>query len=395
MPRTSRHRRTAPVSSRTLLIFLLILLVAASIYLATGNDPLGIFAAPTPTATSLPTATLPAPFTIGRQNWWHVFFTDPLALNDPAVLAGTIEEKLIAWIDVAQTSIHIASFEFDLTPVADALIAARRRGVDVRWITDDEHGLESDFEEGHGQFAMLQNASIEIRDDSRSALMHHKFWIFDRRVVWTGSTNITINGIFKQDNNVIVIESPELAAIYERQWEDMWNGNFNARSPSGVEEQSVNVNGSQVQVLFSPEDGVMSYVISYIQEAQDSIRFMAFAFTDYPLADAMRTRASAGVDVSGIFERVGSDTEYAELRTLWCSGVPVRLDGNSSFMHHKLIIIDDRIVITGSLNFSTSADEDNNENVIIIENPEIAALYLHEFERVWSLASDPLDLICP
>jgi phosphatidylserine/phosphatidylglycerophosphate/cardiolipin synthase-like enzyme len=62
--------------------------------------------------------------------------------------------------------------------------------------------------------------------------MHNKFWIFDRQIVWTGSTNITKSGIYTQNNNVLVIRSPELANIYEREFDEMWNGQFGARSPS-------------------------------------------------------------------------------------------------------------------------------------------------------------------
>jgi phosphatidylserine/phosphatidylglycerophosphate/cardiolipin synthase-like enzyme len=95
------------------------------------------------------------------------------------------------------------------------------------------------------------------------------------------------------------------------------------------------------------------------------------------------------VDVAGVFEKVGSETEAAELRTLMCRSVPVKQDGNPGFLHHKVIVVDERIVITGSMNYSTNAEENNDENVIIIDNAEIARLYLQEFERVWNLASDP------
>ncbi len=108
-------------------------------------------------------------------------------MKNPQEWQGSIEGRLIEKINAAQTSIHIASFEFDLTPVADALIAAKKRGVDVRWVTDDESGLGADEDPGRGQFAMLQQAGIEVRSDDRSALMHNKFWIFDGKILWTGS----------------------------------------------------------------------------------------------------------------------------------------------------------------------------------------------------------------
>ena len=381
MPRRRAKSRTN--SSVTLLV-LIVLFILGIYYSLTGRDPGGIFGADV-------TPTVPIPTAVNASGaWWEVYFTDPANINDPANWQSSIEGRLIEKINAAQASIHIASFEFDLTPVAEALIAAKQRGVDVRWVTDDEHGLEADEEPGHGQFARLQEAGIEVRSDSRSALMHNKFWIFDGQIVWTGSTNITENGIFKQDNNTIVIQSPQLAAIYEREFDEMWNGEFGPRSTSQLDQQSVVVNGSPIQVVFTSEDpAIADSIIPVVNSATRSIRFLAFSYTDFPLAEAMIKRAQAGVNVAGVFEKVGSDTDAAELKTLYCAQIPVRQDGNGSFMHNKVIVVDERFVITGSLNFSTNAEESNDENVIIIDNPDIAKLYMQDFERVWSLARDP------
>ena len=323
-------------------------------------------------------------------SWWEVYFTDWVTTNNPAQWQNSIEGKLIEKINVAQNSVHIAAFEFDLTPVAEALIAARGRGVDVRWVTDDEYGIQADAEPGRGQFAMLQNAGIEVRADNRSALMHNKFIIFDGQILWTGSTNLTKNAVFKQDNNVIVIHSSELAAIYENEFQEMWNGQFGRNSPSQILHQSISVNGTPVTVVFTPEDGAIEQaIIPTVTAAQTEIRFLAFSFTDYPLASAMIQRRQSGVDVSGVYETVGSDTDAAEFKTFVCAGVPVRRDGNSSFMHNKVIVVDRRFVITGSLNYSTNAEVNNDENVIILDNSEIAGRYLQDFDRVWSQAVDP------
>ena len=392
--KSSRSRKSS--NSTLTVIILAAVLIFGAIYTFTGKDVLGIF---TP-AEDAPPSSLPVegpvsqpeappPVSNASGGGGEVYFADPLNINDPNNWQNSIEARLIEKINMAQKSIHIASFEFDLDPVAEALVAAKLRGVDVRWVTDDEHGLEADEEPGHGQFGMLEKAGIEVRDDARSGLMHNKFWIFDGQLVWTGSTNITVNGIFKQDNNVIAIRSVKLAEIYEREFQEMWDGEFGIRSPSTVDQQSTTVNGTPVRALFAAEDGVIGHLIPVVENAQSSIRFLAFSFTDYPLAKAMIDRAAVGVDVAGVFEKVGSETEHAELRTLHCAGVPVRQDGNPSFLHHKLIIVDERIVMTGSLNYSTNAEESNDENVLIVDNPEIAALYIQEFERVWALASDP------
>lgn len=402
-----RTSTSGSIDARLAMAAFACLAVLAVIFVATGADPLGLFSTEagqaTPTvAVIVPPTGLPSVDTDPRpgptqvspgstpsgSDWWEVYFTDPAQINNPADLEGSVEEKLIGYIEAAQETIDIAAFEFNLTPIADALIAARQRGVMVRWITDDEHGLEADSEEGHGQFALLKKAKIEIRDDGRSALMHDKFWIFDRKVVWTGSTNATVNDMFRNNNNVIVFKSPELAEVYTRQFEEMWDGQFTTTAPSDLQAQTVTIARTPVQVLFSPEDNAIDQIIPYIEQAQSSIVFMAFSYTHDTLTQAMLDRARDGVTVTGIFETRGSETEFSALGPMYCAGLPVRQDGNPGTFHHKVIVIDDRILITGSLNFSANADESNSENTVILPSKTISALYLKEFDRRWAEAKD-------
>lgn len=329
------------------------------------------------------------PSAVPQQRYWEVYFTDPLVINDPNNPAGSVEEKLIGFINATQVSIHIAAFEFNLPRVADALINAKLRGVDVRWVTDNENGLDIDANPNRGQFTRLIASGIEVKDDAgRSALMHNKFLIFDRQITWTGSTNISSNAVYKQNNNALVIYSSEIASIYEREWEELWSAQLGPRAPSTVNNQWAILNGNAVQVLFSPEDHAVANLIALINDAKVSVHFLAFSFTDYPLAQAMISKAQSGLLVKGVFETFGSNTSFSELKTFWCANVPVRQDGNSSFLHNKVIIIDNSIVVTGSLNFSSNADETNEENVLIIDNPEIASLYLQEFDKLWNQATE-------
>jgi phosphatidylserine/phosphatidylglycerophosphate/cardiolipin synthase-like enzyme len=392
----SRRRRTTGNTTVTGAA-LIILIVLGIIYTLTGKDLSGGLSPTALVTVSVPTqqppstisgATMVATSGNASGSWWEVYFTDPQHVNDPNNWQSSIEGRLIEKINGAQKSIHIASFEFDLTPVAQALIAAKQRGVDVRWVTDNESGLEADADPDRGQFAMLQKAGIEVKADTRSALMHNKFWLFDGETTWTGSTNITVSGIFQQNNNAIVIHSPEVTAIYEREFEEMWAGQFGPKSPSTADQQTVTLNGTPIQIYFSPEDKVMDRIIPLVSGAQSNIRFMAFSFTDFPLAQAMIDRASAGVNTAGIYEKVGSDAEGSEMKTFYCAKVPVRQDGNPKFLHDKIIIVDKHIVISGSFNFSSNATTSNDENVMIIDNPDIAGLYMQEFDRLWSIATD-------
>jgi phosphatidylserine/phosphatidylglycerophosphate/cardiolipin synthase-like enzyme len=410
----TKKRQSKKTNQKGLLIVLAAVLVLGLLFTFTGADPLGLFTeAPTATQQIPPTATprveSASAIAGGNDDWYEVMFVNPIRMSNAdkveystngvpsEIMAGSVAERLIHYIDSAQTSIHVAAFEINLSDIANAVIRAHQRGVDVRWITDDEFGIDSDKKPGHGQIAAMKKAGIQVIDDSRSGLMHHKFWIFDGQIVWTGSTNATINGMFEQDNNVIVIKSTELASIYETQFEEMWEGEFGARSPSLVEEQSVVVNGTRMLVLFSPEDKPVQYMLPFLENARRNIRFMAFSFTQPDIGNAMLERIQSGITVEGVFEAVGSDSEYSEMMHLHCNGGAMRRDGNPGFLHHKVIIIDNRIVITGSFNFSDSANTRNNENVLIIDNADIAKLYLAEFQRIWQDSNDldPDRFVCP
>ena len=130
-------------------------IILATVYIISGIDPLGLF---------IPSEETAAPASeelsgVGGD-WWDIYFTDPVNMNDPNNLNGSIPEKLIELIDNAEYSIHIASFEFDLDPVAEALIAAHERGVEVQWVTDDEYGIDADEDDGHGQFEMMEDTIV-------------------------------------------------------------------------------------------------------------------------------------------------------------------------------------------------------------------------------------------
>ena len=103
----------------------------------------------------------------------------------------------------------------------------------------------------------------------------------------------------------------------------MWNGQFGARSPSQLVDQAVVIDGTQILVIFTSEDPVLeTTIIPFVQGAQSSVYFMAFSFTDYPLADAMIQRHLHDVDVAGVFESFGSTSDAAELRgrEAWLAG---------------------------------------------------------------------------
>ncbi len=332
-----------------------------------------------------------------EKNLFDVYFVNPVINFDVDEFAGAPQEALLRMIGDAQESIDIAAFEFDLTPVAEALISARNRGVEVRWITDDEHGLEADREEGYGLFQMMMNSGIKVRDDDSGNLMHNKFIIFDDHSVWTGSTNLTQNGMFRNNNNVIVFESRDVVNIYQREFNELWRGNSGAESRSTVRRQTAMIEDTPVFVIFAPEDEGMDHLLPLVRRAEESVHFMAFAFTHDELGAELVRKAKRGLDISGVFETRNATTEHSELHRLYCNGVDVLKDGNSATMHHKVFIIDKKIVVTGSFNFSNNANNMNDENMVFLNNREIASAYEEEFDRVWAQGwpPDQATVYCP
>ncbi len=335
-----------------------------------------------PAPTSRPT-TRPAPTpTQAPADWLWVYFTDPTAPNARDYEGGP-DEALAAAIDQSRLSVDMAMYAFNIWSVRDALLDAHQRGVQVRLITESENMDEDEIQE-------LMDAGIQVMGDRREGLMHNKFVVIDRYEVWTGSTNLTVGGLYRNDNNLIRIRSTRLAENYTREFEEGFiDDNFGTNGSADTPYPVLTVEGTRLEVYFSPDDDPIDRLLELVEGAQESVYFMAFSYTSDDLSSAMLSRAQVGVTVAGVFERSqynsNTGTEFDNLRG---AGLAVRLDGNSNDMHHKVIIIDEEIVITGSYNFTASAENRNDENVLVVFNAEVAAQYLEEFWRVYEMASE-------
>ncbi len=336
-----------------------------------------------PNAPSTPT---PGTSTAG---WYQVYFTDPHYPDNPANHAGGIDTHLVDLMDRATTSIDVADYDFDLADVANAMTRAKQRGVRVRMVTDTDT-FTNPNKAVMSAFGILKQAGIPIVDDQREAIMHDKFTVVDGEWVETGSWNYTDGDTFHLNNNMIVIHSPDLAQNYSNEFEKMFVAKDFGKSKNRSNPHPVlNIDGTSVQNCFSPEVSCSGLVVQAVDSAQKSIDFMAFSFTSDPIGNAMLARAKHGVSVSGVFETTGSETQYSELGPLKAAGLDVYADGNPWSMHHKVIIIDDHLVVFGSYNFSASADSANDENLLIIDNVDLAHAFTAEFQRVLATAKNP------
>jgi phosphatidylserine/phosphatidylglycerophosphate/cardiolipin synthase-like enzyme len=258
--------------------------------------------------------------------------------------------------------VKCALFDLDLEPL---IIALKEK--DALVIVDNNNMAEElDF----------------VRYDNSNQLSHNKFCIFDDEIVWTGSFNPTTNGNERNDNNVVVFFSPTLAKNYEDEFKELWNGEFGQGTE--VENPYVIINNITVENWFCPEDYCADHVIEVLDDAEESIHFMTFSFTHDGIGEKLIEKHNLGVAVKGVFEKRQNDA-YSEYEKLLANGLDVKYDNNPYTMHHKVFIIDEKVVVTGSFNPTMSGDIKNDENIVIIYDEGIAKGFLEEFERVWNI----------
>jgi phosphatidylserine/phosphatidylglycerophosphate/cardiolipin synthase-like enzyme len=376
--------RPARSSSRTGRLLALVLVLFAAVLI--GVVVYGLLAGRRLALPSTPPTQAAAPPAPGGQpalgELVTVFFTDPKDPDRPQDRHGGLDERLTAFLREARASIDVAIYDLDLENVTGALVDASKRGVRVRVVTDSDN-LKNEA------IGTLTAAKIPVVDDKRNAIMHHKFAVVDGGAVWMGSWNFTVYDAYRYNNNAALWRSKALAEKYAAEFEQLFQGRFGARArsePPAADVIADEARGVRIEAYFTPTDNPAPAIAGRIKGARASVLFLAYSFTDDAIGAAMLDRHRAGVKVRGVFERTGSETSASEYGRLKQAGADVLQDGNRYLMHHKVIIIDERTVVFGSYNFSASAQE-NNENCLIVDSPELARQFVAEFNRVYDKAA--------
>jgi phosphatidylserine/phosphatidylglycerophosphate/cardiolipin synthase-like enzyme len=375
---SSRRRR--PRKSSSLISLLALLVVVAVVVYLLWEQRQSETAQPVP-------APVPSPVAGGP---YDVYFTTPTYPDRPETRRGGIDERFVQYVDAARSTLDIAAYEFDLENVAQAIKRARERGVTVRMVTDTDTINAVRDEVTQQALKTVRDAGVTIVPDERSAIMHHKFAVRDGEEVWTGSWNLTVGDTYRLNNNAVRMRSQEIARAFTGEFDTMFvQKKFGAGRPRGNVTPPIQVGAMRVQVLFAPEDGVGEKITERVRQATGQIRFLAFSFTHDAIGQAMMERAKSGTSVAGVFEKTGSETRFSEFTAMKQANLDVYQDGSPYAMHHKVIVLDGRTTVFGSFNFSDSADKDNDENVLVVDDPAFAAHFLAESERMLQLARNP------
>jgi phosphatidylserine/phosphatidylglycerophosphate/cardiolipin synthase-like enzyme len=308
--------------------------------------------------------------------WFELYFTDPTS-PIAAQKTGGPDGPLVEAIDAAKLSVDVAAYSLSLNSVRDALLRAHDRGVQVRMVMESDNLDRADPQR-------LKDAGIPILGDRREGLMHDKFVIIDHSEVWMGSMNFTDSGAYEDNNELMRIRSLKMAENYTQEFEEMFmDDKFGEEIVAETPNPRVTIDGTPIDVYFSPDDSVQLSFVELVENAQKSINFLAFSFTADEIGDAVRARALDGVKVQGVMdnEQINSNagTEFDPFQQ---AGLDVFRDANPGQMHHKFMVIDNNIVIFGSYNFTNSAENRNDENLLVIYNTEIAAQFIAQFQRV-------------
>ncbi len=268
------------------------------------------------------------------------------------------------YIDNANKSIHCSLYNINLED-AKKKLAEKSSAIDVRVVIN-------------GRNYKNQLAGENVRLTKRNN--HNKFCIIDGKIILTGSFNPTSSDN-RSFNNIVVFLSDYLSENYEKEFREHWN----ALKDSKNENSAFILGNKKVTNLFCPDDYCKKNVLNVLKDAEESIYFMTYSFTDEDIADILLSKK---IHIAGVFDDTQATNKYSQYERLKGFGLDVYTDNSKATMHHKVFIIDRKIVITGSMNPTNNGFFQNDENVLIIEDEETAQKFLQEFSRIYNAARE-------
>ena len=335
------------------------------------------------------------------------------------------DDIVVQMIDRANASIDFSVMGFSKRTIVSALERAFIRGVTLRFVGDSRHA----FGNVPG-YLTLDRLNVPSQIGNQTHIMHNKFFVIDGRFVVTGTGNITTTGFGKNDNNWVMIDSPEVAADFTEEFEQMFDGRFGYAKYAIDNGNFYRVGDTDVEVYFSPQEDAMGRILEGVQNATESVEFFIFAFTKDQLGSlliekhlefemfnvccdpenryasdevsdatctALRNAAASECAavysgskpfrekfVRGVIDRsqLHSNGPYHESYRLIANGVSIRMDGNDNSyqpgdyqagggrQHSKTLVIDGRTenpaILTGSFNWSSSATIANDETLLVL-----------------------------
>ena len=325
-----------------------------------------------------------------------------------------LEQAITTFIDGARDKLYIAVQELESRPIAEAIIRAKQRNVDVRvilegnYLTVDRAVDNPWLEEGQNEdnreiYAALLRAKVRVISDLNPETYHQKFIVRDpdetRAAVLTGSTNFTPTGTEHNLNHLVILRSKRIASLYLDEFQEAWTGTFgqkNERHEKGP--KTYRVSHVKVKVLFAPDHTPELEIMKQMLKGTQRIDFAMFTFAQSSgIDDTMIALERSGIPVRGVMDRRQANQDWAATRPVANAGAELwwpRNDSGIRKVHHKLMVIDRQVIIAGSFNYTNPANAMNDENILVIgdihdDNAEaranqqqIADYALQEIDRI-------------
>jgi phosphatidylserine/phosphatidylglycerophosphate/cardiolipin synthase-like enzyme len=395
-------------------------------------------------------------------------YTDPYRKIER--LGDNLERVMIDNVSNAKFSLDVAVQELRLPNIAKAIVDARLRGVNVRLILeksysrawselipeeieklnprdreryqefqkfadiDNDGRLSEDELDRRDGLRLIKVTNVPWIDDTAdgskgSGLMHHKFMVIDDQIVLFGSANLTmsdIHGDFTRPetrgnaNNLIRVDSKELAARFKKEFNLMWgdgpNGNpdslFGTKKPSRKIDYLI-VGGAQIRIKFSPdpidtarEQTSNGLIATAIAGTKNSVDMALFVYSDQFISTILEERQRENVQIRALVSPQFAYRDYSATLDMWglrstqdcktekssawkqpikTAGIPNLVSGDT--LHHKFAILDRNLVLTGSHNWTNAANHTNDEVLVAIQNETVAAHYQREYDRLYQDAT--------
>lgn len=330
----------------------------------------------------------------------QIYFLSPLKQDFPINKCVSDACKTLLYnIDHAEESIDFAIYGIREQPeIFNALLQAQSRGVKVRWVTDlTERGINiygdtyklmrelplynTDFESQKKEKERTSNFKYPY-----TAIMHDKFFIFDNKRVFTGSTNISNTCLTGYNSNVaVVIESPEVANVFNQEFEQMFNGKFHNEKKAVRNNEDIKMGNILISVYFSPINKAgTEQIIPLLRNAKKYIYVPAFYLTRYDMIEELIKAKNRGLDIKIIVDETSVRGQYVNIDYIKDNGVDIKIEHWKGKMHMKSMIIDDDTLVIGSMNFTKQGEMVNDENCLIIKNaPILTTSYKSHFLELW------------
>lgn len=298
-------------------------------------------------------------------------------LKPDRACSSDICKEILTNINQARSSIDIAIYGYSSVPeIEQAIKNAMERGVKIRLVYDLDSKGNNIYENTENFVKLIGNAQSDGNSKEASFIMHNKFFIFDNKTVITGSANLSHTDMSGYHANaVVVINSKEAANVFRQEFEQMFEGRFHSAKTSM---------NKAANIYFSPQDkAITNGVLPLIKSAKSYIYIPAFIVIENRTVEELILAKKRGVDVRIIADALNASERHSRIKDLRAGGVPVKIENYAGKMHSKTMIIDDKYLLLGSMNFSYSGENRNDENFMVIANPEAARFYRGYFEYLW------------